>query len=514
MSMTRAIVESLAFSILLSAGGASGQVSRPLSDKELTALQVCEGVTQLFRRFPDSVWPGYNLAATPYLFYIPEQWALLVNTDTPLEDFRSYPTDWPPLGTDAVLHRGQYDDLIGQLQFGLTLDSLNVVAVPFDGEAPLQAFAFVTHEAFHQFQMLNFNEIPWSREELYPIEDAENTSLAALEMILLMHALTAADIHDDARCREWVNEFIAVRHARWSRDEYVAEYEQGQEINEGTAKYAEVKATSLMPRVGYVSNIDGIPPLANAFKRVTMPQYLIDDFMERMTDGTVSPDDVLRNRIYPVGCAQGFLLDHFNIDWKPKAQEAVTEFTFAGLLQDYLRTDTTQFAAMIRRAKDDWRYDEIVTATKRLIGKYNKGFEAAVDSFEAQGGYRISVSMQFRSLRRSRRSGARKWIADRGTLELRNPYNVYTLSNDDFKLEFQNTGVLEKNDWKTRERTVTAYIPSFDTVDVNGHRIGLQNMPERPFDSLRVTGDQILIEYRRGGTVSIDGSRIDIRLAP
>ncbi len=488
--------------------------STGLSSDELVGLQICEGVTQLFEQFPDSVWPGYNLATTPYMFYIPDKWALLVNRAEPLDDFGFYPADWPPLGTDALLHRGQYDDLIGQLGFGTTLDSLNVVAIPDGGDPPLTLFAFVVHEAFHQYQMLNFGEIPWAREELYPIEDSENTSLAALEMVLLMHALTAADIHDDARCREWVNEFIAVRHARWARDDFVAEYEQGQEINEGTAKYVEVKATSLMPRIEYVSNIDGPQPLAEAFRGVTMPQYLIDDFMDRMTGGTVAPDDMLRNRIYPVGCAEGFLLDHFGIAWKAKAQEAGSEFTFAGLFQNYLHTDTSQFDTLVQRAKNDWKFDSILAASSTFIGDYHTEMQAAVDTFEAQSGYRVAVEMQFKSLRRSRRSSARKWISNRGTIELRNPYQVYTLSNDDFKLELQNTGVLEQNDWDTKHKTVVAYVPDISEIAVDGKTIEIEDMPARSFTSVHLSGDQIDLEYAKGGTIEIAGTKIHLSLTP
>jgi len=40
-----------------------------------------------------------------------------------------------------------------------------------------------------------------------------------------------------------LKEFIAVRNYRWKHaDNYVRKYEQGQEINEGTARYVEMKA--------------------------------------------------------------------------------------------------------------------------------------------------------------------------------------------------------------------------------------------------------------------------------
>ena len=40
--------------------------SDQLSDQDLDALKVCEGIIQLFKQYPDSVWPGYNLAQKPF----------------------------------------------------------------------------------------------------------------------------------------------------------------------------------------------------------------------------------------------------------------------------------------------------------------------------------------------------------------------------------------------------------------------------------------------------------------
>jgi hypothetical protein len=204
-----------------------------------------------------------------------------------------------------------------------------------------------------------------------------------------------------------------------------------------------------------------------------------------------------------VGCAQGFLLDHFGIPWKAKAQEAGTEFTFAGLFQEHLQADTSQFGALVKSAKKDWEFDGIVAATDRLIGDYHREFQSAVDTFETQSGYRVAIEMQFKSLRRSRRSSARKWIADRGTVELRNPYQVYTLSNDNFKLEFQNTGVLEQNDWETRHKTVVGFVGDISEISADGKAIGLEDTPTRPFNSLRLSGDQITLEYSKPGTLQI-----------
>ena len=107
---------------------AAGSQSQDLSEEDYTALGMCEGVIQLFKQFPDAVWPGYNLAERPFMFYMPGRWALLLNYSGEIEGFTPYPEDWPDLGTEVMLHEGQYKDLVGQLAFNLQIDTLTGVS--------------------------------------------------------------------------------------------------------------------------------------------------------------------------------------------------------------------------------------------------------------------------------------------------------------------------------------------------------------------------------------------------
>ncbi|MCJ7459653.1 MAG: hypothetical protein MUP17_11780, partial [candidate division Zixibacteria bacterium] len=277
--------------------------SKKLSDNDYTALKICERVIQLFKQFPDSVWPGYNLAQRPFIVYIPDRWALLFNYSKETDDFTSYPKDWPDLGTQVLFHSGQYKDLAGQLVFDFPIDTLKVAAVPLTGKSDVELFAFIVHEAFHQYQGSSFGEIPWEREEKYPIQDSQNTALTYLEMRLLIDALRASEKDQIRKCREYVKQFVAVRSYRWQNvDPFVAKYERGQEINEGTAKYAELKGISLVKELEYKSSLAGLTsPLFEDFSFILMPEYLLADFQARITDSSVSPEDMPRNRIYPVG---------------------------------------------------------------------------------------------------------------------------------------------------------------------------------------------------------------------
>jgi hypothetical protein len=214
-------------------------------------------------------------------------------------------------------------------------------------------------------------------------------------MRLLMDALEMAEAADEAACRESVSQFVAGRNQRWSRgDPFVRRYEQGQEINEGTAQYVEMRCIALMKQVQYDSCLKGLAsPLSEDFLSVSMPEYLLENFRMRLTGNSISPGDVSRNRIYPAGSAQGNLLDYFGIDWKPKAQDAGPDFAFAELLRDHFGIAETQMASLIAKAKENYDYEAVLADTDRLIQEYLDGFEQELAAFEAQPGHRMEVDL-------------------------------------------------------------------------------------------------------------------------
>jgi hypothetical protein len=183
----------------LNGGGRRSVPSKPLSVYEALVLGVGRAVVSAFRANPDAVWPGYNLAEQTYLVYIPKKWVLLVNPVAEVEGFTESPEGWPDLGTKALFHDGTYGDLVGQLAFDFEVGGVKTVAIglpenPEGYPRPLDVHlaGFIVHEAFHQFQADHFGEIPWQREERYPILDTDNSALAALEMSILMDAVNRA----------------------------------------------------------------------------------------------------------------------------------------------------------------------------------------------------------------------------------------------------------------------------------------------------------------------------------
>jgi hypothetical protein len=508
--------------LVLSAFFATSLNGQQPTEDDIRALKLCESVVQLFKQFPDSIWPGYDLSRRPFMFYTPDR-AFLFNYPKKIEGFTAYPKDWPDLGTDVQVYEGLYEDLSGQLGFGLSIDTVDFAAGPFVKKSNVELFAFIVHENFHEYQQYGehpaFGEIPWEREQKYPIEDDENTALAYLEMRLLMDALQAAADGDDGRCRDLTRQFLAVRDHRWKEsNSFVARYELGQEINEGTAKYVELKSIDLFTRLKYKSSLSGLTtPLSEDFSSVSMPQYLLADFRNRITGNSVSPEDMPRNRIYPVGSAQGFLLDYFKIDWKAQAQKAGPDFTYAGLLREKLGVKDVELDGLVEKAKQAYNYDEVLAATDSLVGDYTRGFNDALSAFESQEGYRVEIDLSGRNLRRSRSSSVKKWLMDKGTKELCGHFDIYVLESAmDTTLFFrlQNAGLLDENDWDAGTKKLVFFVPNITSMSLDGELVQIAETGQRRFESVEVAGPNLELKYCKEGTVTFADHRVIVSLIP
>lgn len=492
-----------------------------LTPCELKILTICEGVVRLFDEHPADIWPGYDLSERPFIVYVPEKWALLFNCSRVVEDFGPYPDDWPDLGTQVLYRQGRYKDLVGQLAFNVRAGPITTFAVGVPEKMPeslddpeLAVFGYIVHEGFHQYQRETFGEIPWAREERYPIQDTENSALAYLEAAILVDALEASKIDDSGRCRELLKLFVAVRNQRWEHaDPFVAKYEQGQEINEGTAMYVEIKSIDLMSGLRYESSLGGLTePLKDSFQSISMADYLIGDFGDRMGDGFVPPEDMPRNRIYPVGSAQGFLLDYIGIDWKGMAQAAGPDFTYAALFQERLGVASVDFKRLSREAKRMFDYDHIRAATSRSIEEHQAGYREALTTFHDQEGHRIEVDFYYTGISRSRTGTARKWIVDNGTRTLCKRFDVYTLKNNDLALQLHNTGVLEKNDWDNKRKTVVFYITELDTIILDDGATSAEGDFQRAFETIELRGAGLSFFANTAGTINSMHGDITIAL--
>ncbi len=477
-----------------------------LSFDDLTGLEVCNAIVDLFKAYPDSVWPGFDLASKPLIFYMPDRWALLLNYDGDAEGFTAYPSKWPTIHTSVLYHKGKYEDLAGQLAFGIAVGSTSVAAVPYTNRSAIDNFAFVVHENFHQFQSYDntpaFGEIPWEREERYPIEDATNTALAYIEMRLLMDALSAVESGDEQKCFDNVEQFVAVRTYRWeTTDSFIRRYEQGQEINEGTAKYVEKRAMELLSRlVRQDPSFDSGSGLSEEMRSYSLIPDLIDDFTARLTDSSISPEDMPRNRIYPVGAAEGLLADHFGIAWKGDAQKAGTTFAFVKQLSKRLELVDTDVERLVETAKTAYAYPLILNATRTLIEQYQSGFENELAKFNAQDGYRLEITLKSSGVWRSRSSSSKKWLKDKGRFELRDHFDIYSLSKDSLLIQVHDSPLLEENDWDKGIKTIVFYVGDLDTLLTDGRSRNMADLQSGHFQRLTMKSEHLNAQISTAGT--------------
>ena len=437
----------------------------------------------------------------------------MVNCKQLIRDFSAYPENWPDLYTDARIYYGNYKDLTGQLEFNYEIDSIKTVVIGFpenfipkiDNEIKIRIFGFIVHEVFHQFQRDHFGEIPWSREEKYPILDAGNTASAFLEMKLLSKAIKAMDNNNTNNCKELLLSFSQVRKDRWENaDDFVRIYEQGQEINEGTAKYVEVKSILEMNKRAKAEKPDIHLSYLDAFKSTDV-NYLLNEFNNNLEDGTITPENMIRNRIYPVGAAQGILMDYLEINWKSKAQEAGDRYTFNESILEKFGNNIDSSGDKI---KMEYNYPIILKSTNKKIEEYHQHFSKEIASFNNQKGMRIEISFEYSSLSRSGSSIAKKWVMNSGKKSLCMNYRLLKLKTKQIKIDLENLAVLQLNDWDNKKMKVVVYSSELDPIELDSVIYKLSDIKKSQFTELDLSGKGIKIHSDSNGQIEVVDNRL------
>jgi hypothetical protein len=504
----------------LAAASPAASLGAPLTEHELTALKAVQGIVRLFEESGGPAWPGFDLSKRPFLVYIPGKWALLVNPPAGAAEFGPLPGDWPALGIKAGYHAGSYRDFVGQLAFDLEVGGAKVVALgllegQFEAFGPKTAtlLGFIVHEAFHQYQNETFGDIPWEREERYPILDADNSGLAALEMRILARAVAASLQGRREEAEAGLRQFVAVRSERWAAaPPFVARYEQGQEIREGTAAYVEKKSLDLVRGLAFDSALSRwTTPLAKDLEPLPAADLFRRDFEARTTDGAVSPDDMIRNRIYPLGSALGFLADLWGPDWKEALVRGIGTFAFHAFFLEKLGLRAADLPPLAADAKTKHDYPAIRDAAAGLIAGYRAGFDKDLAVFEAQAGTRVEIRLRYRSISRSRSSQGRSWVVDDGGRSLHNKVRVYALKTDGFSLQVKDAAVLETNDWDGKDKSVAFFTAAPPEILIDGAKREPRSVTGTvAFKDIALTAPDLAFSAQRPGRISVEKGRIAV----
>jgi hypothetical protein len=320
-----------------------------------------------------------------------------------------------------------------------------------------------------------------------------------------------------ARCRESVEQFVAIREYRWQHtDSFVARYEQSEELAEGTARYVELRGRALMKKLTYKSALSvRTRLLPEEFRRASVPEDLVVNLRALNTANSVAPEAMSRYRVYPVAGAQAYLLDYLGVEWKGKAQQAGPEFTYAALLRDKLGVTETESESLLETAKKRYGYDKILAASGRLLRGYATGYARQLKAFEAQSGYRVELALSTKGgLTRSRATLSKKWVVDRGSKELCRHYIIYTLKADDLFLEVQNSAALEENDWGAKKRKVVFFVPSVASLMLDGESRTPVTGLHAQFNKIELQCPNLKLNCTRPGRIEIAGHQVTVDLVP
>jgi hypothetical protein len=250
----------------------------------------------------------------------------------------------------------------------------------------------------------------------------------------------------------------------------------------------------------------------DAFKGLPALEYRLKDFETRMKKNYIDPDDMIRNRIYPVGATLGLLADALGVVWKEAAQKAGPDFAFHELLAKALPPGGRPAPALLEEVKGRYGYDTILAATTESVSAYKEGFRQALESFESQPGIRLEISFSYRSLSRSRVGAGRKWVMDDGAMTLCPTFRVFTLKNDNLTVETRENGVLENDDWDRKKKRVVFYVPEITSLRIDGAAQSPGTSVSGEFRTLELLGPAFAVKVKAAGAIDISGRRAAVSL--
>lgn len=420
------------------------------------------------------------------------------------------PATWPHVHVAAAMRFPNIPSLVGQLALDYDVDGTRAVAIPlFDsipaefGERDRYLFAFISHEAFHQYQQESFADVETPSEEYYPILNAELNALASLETVLAREPLRALKTRDTAAIRVATNRFVAFHLYRWAKLSAAAQQiERPKQIIEGTAKYVEAMEVA---RLGatcpaeFRSVCSSLPSLPE--------DWLLEDLDTRLQHGVLKPIDVPRNRIYPVAATVALLLDRFAPHWKQDVERAGTTTS----LFEHLR-NALEFApdpGLADSILAQYNFRTLLTASETLVQEYRSAYTRARAAFNHESGTEVVVDAPVGGLNRSRSPRGESWIVDKGNTSL-GGFSVYTIrrrSQPSIELSVRDRFVLDQIVDHRKRITFHALEPLKLVID--GADYGLQP-GRRSFTSLHLESSGAEVTIEGNGEIAIEDLRLMI----
>ena len=472
-----------------------------------SAISIAEG----------EIWPGYGLDDISILAYRPDTWAILVSPGTPNpKEWQPYPKAWPALTRPAVFHTGGVGGLVGQLSFDYEVAGRRTVAVPLFAQIPpevgernRQLFAFLTHEAFHQYQRRAFGELDTPPEEAYPLLNVHNNALAMLELRAMedaLHGILSGDRDALGRAARRAAAIHRTRQATLAPE--ARALERAKEIVEGTAKYVEARSIEqLALECEAVSARKHNPELCDQFDGETAAGWLVAEMERRFKGNAVDPRDMPRNRIYPLAASLGLVLDHYDPQWKTLVEREGTSADLFAQLSHALQPEAPD-EELLAEGKAEYGWSAIVEASRDKVATYERGFQDALTAFESRPGRRMVIELPRSGFERSRSSRGEIWVMEEGrrTLGLFTTYSLRRRGEAPLTLSIRDRVVMDEMRAPGRRR-LSLILPDTLTVSVNGRDMTLDGDTQpTKFNRLELRAGNVTLHAEAHGEISGDGT--------
>jgi len=277
------------------------------------------------------IWPGFRVSEYPLAVFDGRDTCLFAHPRPPagFTAMAGHPRAWRYAGRHPAVMANTTVEL-GDVP------TATVILTRGPGPSDREWAAVALHEMFHAFAWKRFPH--WGVNEMaaigYPKFRSDNLAGVALERMALAEALRA---RDRAMTISWVKTFLGLRRSRFATlPPESGDFESRNELNEGMARYAELKA------LGREGDPGSLTPTPRA--------------------------DGVRRWGYDSGCAQGALLDQLLAGWKDELGSR-PRASLADLLDE--ATAASPVAAAVipppRRAEAAARAEAAVAAMRREL---------------------------------------------------------------------------------------------------------------------------------------------------
>ena len=130
-------------------------------------------------------------------------------------------------------------------------------------------------------------------------------------------------------------------------------------------------------------------------------------------------------------------------------------------------------------------------------------------------GYRVEVQLPAAGTSRSRSSSTKRWVVNNGSRVFGSEFLAYTLRRPDQQvfLTVERRAVLD--DLVPRgERRVAFFVPSVDSIRVDGAPFAVTSAGDHRFEGLSIRGAGFSLEVHVPGTLSLSAGRVAVRVSP